>query len=287
VKIAVISDIHANAHALRAVLDAIEQERVDRIVCLGDVAGYNTDVDPCVALLQASGALCIAGNHDRAVIGAIGTDGFTEQAKRAVGWTQVRLGEATRAFLQALPLKLSVDGALVAVHGALHPDVGCELVRLDDDRKRALSFDALAAHPSGARVCAFGHTHRPGAWERDGAGMQFRGDQTVTLRPDAFYLVNPGSVGESRTDDERASFLVFDTAAASLRFHRVAYDRRAVLAKTRKAGLGPRFGWIPPSLRLRLIAALRRVGLYEPVVVGFRRIDKMAARFSSLLLRKG
>jgi diadenosine tetraphosphatase ApaH/serine/threonine PP2A family protein phosphatase len=117
--------------------------------------------------------------------------------------------------------------------------------------------------------------------------MQFRGDQTVTLRPDAFYLVNPGSVGESRTDDERASFLVFDTAAASLRFHRVAYDRRAVLAKTRKAGLGPRFGWIPPSLRLRLIAALRRVGLYERVVVGFRRIDKMAARFSSLLLRKG
>ncbi|HSV77825.1 MAG TPA: metallophosphoesterase family protein [Ramlibacter sp.] len=277
-KIAVISDIHANAQALRAVLDAIALEGVDRIVCLGDVTGYNTDADRCVALLREAGALCIAGNHDRAVLGAIGTDGFTEQARRAVAWTEVRLGDTTRAFLQALPLKLAVDGTLVAVHGALHPDVGCELVRLDDDRKRALSFDALAVHPSGARVCAFGHTHRPGAWERDGAGMRFCGDQAVTLRPDAFYLVNPGSVGESRTDDERASFLVLDTVAAGVRFHRVAYDRQAVRAKTRKAGLGPRLGWIPPPLRVRLIEALRRIGLYERVVVGFRLIDRIARR---------
>jgi predicted phosphodiesterase len=283
VKIAVISDIHANAHALRAVLDAIARERVDRIVCLGDVTGYNTDVDRCVALLQGAGALCIAGNHDRAVIGAIGTEGFTEQARRAVAWTQPRLGEAARSFLEALPLKLAVDGVLVAVHGALHPDVGCELVRLDDDRKRALSFDALAAHPSGARVCAFGHTHRPGAWERDGEAMRFRGDQEVTLRPEALYLVNPGSVGESRTEDERASFLVLDTAAGSVRFHRVAYDRGAVLAKTREAGLGPRLGWIPPPLRLRLIAALRRTGLYHRVVAGFRLTDKVSRR----LRRKG
>ena len=278
-KIAVISDIHANAPALRAVLDAIALERVDRIVCLGDVTGYNTDVDHCVALLQEAGATCIAGNHDRAVIGAIGTAGFSEQGRRAVLWTRMRLGEAARAFLQSLPLKLAVDGVLVAVHGALHPDVGCERVRLDDDRKRALSFDALAAHPSGARVCAFGHTHRPGVWERDGAAIHFRGDQAVTLRPHQLYLVNPGSVGEPRTEDERASFLVLDTAAARVRFHRVPYDRHAVLAKTRKAGLGPRFAWLPAPVRLRMIALLRRSGLYERVVVGFRAIDKVAMKW--------
>jgi predicted phosphodiesterase len=279
VKIAVISDIHANAPALRAVLDAIALERVDRIVCLGDVTGYNTDVDHCVALLQAAGAICIAGNHDRAVIGAIGTAGFSEQGRRAVVWTRMRLGEAARAFLQALPLKLAVDGVLVAVHGALHPDVGCERVRLDDDRKRALSFDALAAHPSGARVCAFGHTHRPGVWERDGTVIHFRGDQAVTLRPHKLYLVNPGSVGEPRSEDERASFLVLDTAAARVRFHRISYDRHAVLAKTRKAGLGPRLAWLPAPVRLGVIALLRWSGLHDRVVAAFRAFDKLAMKW--------
>jgi predicted phosphodiesterase len=281
-KIAVISDIHANAEALRAVLDAIAEEGVDRIVCLGDMTGYHTEGDRCVAMLRAAGALCIAGNHDRAAIGLIGTEGFSEEAKRAITWTEPRLKEVTRAFLASLPLKLAVDGALVAVHGALHPETGCELVRLDDDRKRALSFDALAAHPSGARVCAFGHTHRPGAWERDDAGMRFLGDQAVTLRPDALYLVNPGSVGEPRTEDQKASFLLFDPVAGSVTFRRVAYDRRAVLAKTRKAGLGPRFGWIPQPLRLRLIAALRWLGLHEHVAAGLRLVDRAGSRWRAL-----
>jgi len=277
-KIAVISDIHANADALHAVLGAIAEEGVDRIVCLGDMTGYNTDGDRCVAMLREAGALCIAGNHDRAAIGAIGTDGFSEEARRAIGWTGPRLQPATRAFLAALPLKLVVDGALVAVHGALHPDVGCELVRLDDDRKRALSFDALAAHPSGARICAFGHTHRPGAWERDGEVIHFLGDQTVTLRAGALYLVNPGSVGEPRSEDERASFLLLDPDAGSVRFCRVAYDRRAVLAKTRKAGLGPRSGWIPKPLRLRLKATLRWLGIHDHVVAGLRLLDRTVNR---------
>lgn len=274
--IAVVSDIHANAPALAAVLDAIAAEQVDRIVCLGDVAGYHTEPGRCVGLLRQAGALCIAGNHDRAVIGAIGTDGFSDQARRAVAWTQGRLDEDTQAFLAGLPLKTAIDGVLVAVHGALHPEVGCELVRLDDDRKRALSFDALAAHPSGARVCAFGHTHRPGVWERHGGAIRCLEGETVALRPDALYLVNPGSVGEPRGDDPRASFLLFDPVAASVRFRRVAYDRRPVLAGTRAAGLLPpqRLAWLPAPLRTGLIGLLRQTGAYDHVVAGVRVLDR-------------
>lgn len=259
-KFAVISDIHANAPALRAVLDAITQEEVDRIVCLGDVTGYHTEPAACVALLQEAGAVCIAGNHDRAVIGALGNEGFSPLAQRAVAWTRERLEDSTRDFLAALPLQCTIDGVLVAVHGALHPEVGCEWVRLDTDAKRALSLDALAAHPSGARVCAFGHTHRPGVWERcDGAIRRVEGE-TVTLRPDAFYLVNPGSVGEPRDDDPRASFLVFDTSERIVQFHRVRYDRASVLARSRAAGLvpPPHLAWIPEPHRTRWKARLRR-----------------------------
>ncbi|CAO3431899.1 metallophosphoesterase family protein [Azospirillum doebereinerae] len=262
-RIALVSDIHANVEALRAVLDAIKNEGADRIVCLGDIVGYNTDADPCIALLRDAGAVCIAGNHDRAATGAIETEGFSGPAARAIAWTRPRLAGDSHSFLSGLPLKAVVGDALVAVHGALHPDQGCELVRLDDDAKRGLSLDALARHPSGARICAFGHTHRAGVWERrDGVLRQLEGD-TVTLHPDALHLVNPGTVGEPRGADSRASFALLDTGLNQIAFRRVAYDRRAVLAKTRRAGLAPRFAGVPAPVRMRLIGILRSIGLYE------------------------
>ncbi len=263
-KYAVISDIHANAPALAAVLDAAAARGVDRIVCLGDISGYHTETAACVRLLQEAGALCVAGNHDRAVVGALGSEGFSRQARRAVAWIRERLEDPARDFLAALPLKRSVDGVLVAVHGALHPQVGCEWVRLDDDAKRALSLDALAVHASGARVCAFGHTHRPGVWERrhEGGIRRLEGG-IVMLRPDAWYLVNPGSVGEPRDEDPRASFLVFDSEVGSIRFQRVVYDRGSVLAKSRAAGLVPpqRLAWMPQPQRAWLKGQLRRWGV--------------------------
>lgn len=262
-KIALISDIHANAEALRATLDAIAAEGADRIVCLGDIVGYNTDVAACVALLREVGAVCVAGNHDRAAVGAIGTEGFSGPAARAIAWTRPRLDAESRAFLSALPLKAEVGGALVAVHGALHPEQGCELVRLDDDGKRGLSLDALGGHPSGARVCAFGHTHRAGVWERVGTTIRKLEGDTVALNPDALHLVNPGTVGEPRGADSRASFAILDTGRREVAFRRVAYDRRSALAKTRRAGLAPRFAGVPAPVRMRLIGLLRAVGVYE------------------------
>ncbi|MEY4711070.1 MAG: hypothetical protein RIS88_520 [Pseudomonadota bacterium] len=282
-KLAVISDIHANRPALAAVLEAIAQERVDRIVCLGDVTGYHTEPAACVRLLRDVGALCVAGNHDRAVIGVLEGDGFSPIAQRAIAWTRERLKDSTRDFLAALPLKRSIDGVLVAVHGALHPQVGCEWVRLDDDLKRSLSFDALAVHPSGARVCAFGHTHRPGVWERRAGEIRRLQGDTFTLRPDAWYLVNPGSVGEPREEDPRASFLLFDSAACSIRVRRVAYDRASVLARTREAGLIPpqRLAWIPEPHRTRLKRMLRRWGVDEVVVAVLRSFDGNRATWAS------
>lgn len=263
-KIALISDIHANLEALQATLDVIRAEGAERVVCLGDIVGYNTDAAACIALLRQAGAVCIAGNHDRAVTGAIGTDGFSGPAARAVAWTKARLDEESRAFLSALPLTAVVDGALVAVHGALHPEVGKELVRLDDDGKRRLSLQALLGHPSGARVCAFGHTHRAGLWEwRDGAVQTVPLDGGAQLRPDGLYLLNPGTVGEPRGADTRACFACFDTASRRVTLHRVAYARRAALAKTRRAGLAPRFAAVPAPVRMKLIEILRILGVYE------------------------
>lgn len=273
-RIAILSDIHANEEALRATLLAIEAEAVDRILCLGDIVGYNANPAECAALLRQVDALCVAGNHDRAATGQIGIEGFGLTAARAITWTRRRLDGDLRDFLAGLPLKLGIDGQIVAVHGALHPDQGCELVRLDNDERRLLSFEALAAHPSGARICAYGHTHRAGVHEyRDGQIRCVSGDE-IALRDDAYYLVNPGTVGEPRTGDVRASFAILDMADRRISIRRVAYDRSVAVGKTRKAGLAPPLSFLPEPVRAVLKRGLRAFGLHAAARETLRRLRR-------------
>jgi diadenosine tetraphosphatase ApaH/serine/threonine PP2A family protein phosphatase len=208
--------------------------------------------------------VCVAGNHDRAVTGQITTEGFSRTAARAAAWTRERLPAETLDWLANLPLRAAVGDQLVAVHGAWHPQTGCESVRLDTDERRRLSFDALAAHPSGAKVCAFGHTHRLGIYElRDGTTRSLADDELI-LRDDAYYLINPGTVGQPRTADRRATYLVFDTARRAVTARRVRYDAAAASRKTRQVGLLTRFSFVPAPIR----ASLKR----GASVLGLRRL---------------
>jgi predicted phosphodiesterase len=263
VKFAILSDIHANVEALQATLEHISRQAVDHIVCLGDVVGSNTNPAECIALLRERNALWVAGNHDRAVSGQITTTGLTHAGARAIAWTRGRLSADIITFLANLPLKTVIGNHLVAVHGALHPDTGCELVRLDSDERRLLSFKALSVHPSGARICAFGHTHRIAIFEfRDGVVRAQSADE-VLLRDDSHYLINPGTVGEPRTPDRRATYLVLDIARSLIRVHRVEYDFSVPIAKSRKAGLLPRSSLVPSALKTPLKRTVRALGLYN------------------------
>jgi len=271
-RLALISDIHANVEALHATLDAISAEAVDRVVCLGDIVGYNTNPTECATLLRDIDALCVAGNHDRATTGHITTERFGLTAARAIAWTRVRLGADILDFLAGLPSKLTIDEHLVAVHGALHPDIGCEVVRLDSDERRRLTFEALVAHSSGARICAYGHTHQVGVHElRDGEVRLLTGDEIV-LRKDSYYLVNPGTVGEPRGEDCRATFVVLDTARRRLTVRHVEYDISVPRRKTRKAGLAPPLSFLPSRVRTGLWRSLRTFGLLGPVRRLLRRL---------------
>ena len=264
-KLAIISDIHANLEALRAVSAEISVHAVDRVVCLGDIVGYNTNPAECIAVIRQLDAICIAGNHDRAVTGQITTDSFSHTAARTVAWTRARLDIGDLDYLRRLPLTATVADHLVAVHGALHPETGCEIVRLETDELRRQSFAALVHHPSRARICAFGHTHRLGIFEfADGAMRECSGDE-VPLRDGGYYLINPGAVGQPRTADRRASFLILDTIRQVVTVHRADYDAAAALAKTRRAGLMPAFSFLPRPLRNSLKWAVRAVGLSEVV----------------------
>jgi predicted phosphodiesterase len=224
VRLALISDIHANLGALDATLADIARQSVDRIVCLGDIVGYNRDAAECIARVRETHCICVAGNHDLAVCGKITTEHFSKAATRGVIWTQAQLQQSDIDFLASLPSKTVIDGKLIAVHGALHPEENCESVRLDNDDKRLLSFIALMGHPSGARICAFGHTHRAGVYEWHHDRAVVRQEREVQLDSGAFYLINPGTVGEPRTFDRRASYMVVDLAQRTAAHHFVEYD---------------------------------------------------------------
>lgn len=262
-RLAIISDIHANFEALQATLRQADEDRIDRIVCLGDIVGYNANPLECVKAIRNCAALCVAGNHDRAVCKQITTDGFSATAVHALRWTRPRLDADALDFLSALPLTRSVDSYLVAVHGALHPPVGQELVRLDTEAQRQSSFEALIRHPSAASICAFGHTHQLGVFEyRNGVSHRHNADEVI-LRDDAFYLVNPGSVGQPRTAEQRATYIVLDTHQKTISVRRVDYDAHAAFAKTRAAGLAPRSHLLPPFLRKELKRSAQAIGVYD------------------------
>ena len=227
-RIAVISDIHANLHALDAVLADIGS--VDSIWHLGDVVGYGPEPDAVVDRLVSSGAIGVRGNHDAAACGGDEIDWFNPDARAAMEWTRKVIGDETRSWLQAQPERRETEG-FTLVHGS----------PLDPTWEYVTTKDA--ARPNIAAMATRhglnGHTHVPIAFGL--AGEQLT-PETPTAEPGLGLegwrlLLNPGSVGQPRDGDPRASYLVLDLAERRARWGRVAYDIDAVRGQMRALGL--------------------------------------------------
>jgi predicted phosphodiesterase len=262
-RLAIISDVHANLEALRATFHAIELKPPDRIVCLGDIVGYNSSPAECLALLRQAEVQCVAGNHDRAVAGRLLDATLPASAARSIAWTRRQLRTDELDFLDHLPTELVVDGCLLAVHGALHGSEPRENCYLDSPERRRESFLALQQHASGVRVCAFGHTHHAGVWEFRTGHEQALQAEVVGLREDAFYLINPGTVGQPRSADVRASFMLLDTISRTVTTSRVSYNARAVSRRNRAAGLALPVATLPTLVRSILRRCTRQLGLHR------------------------
>ncbi len=230
VSIAVISDIHANLPALEAVLAHADAQGAERIVCLGDVVGYNASPAACVDLLRArEGLVCLLGNHDAMASGLDDLRGINPMAHKAMSWTREQLDDDRRAWLAGLPLRHD-DGPAVYVHASLHGTREWEYVRSPEAAARCL--DAL----DGA-VCFVGHSHIPGAWVRDADGVRAVSDDAVSVDPSGKLLVNVGSVGQPRDGDRRACYVIYDQKAGTVVRHRVEYDAAAACSAIIAAGL--------------------------------------------------
>lgn len=228
-----ISDIHSNRHALEAVLEAIDASGVDQIWCLGDMVGYGAEPDACTALIRERSSVCLVGNHDLAVLGALDISTFSEAAAAAVEWTRENVGAETLEFLASLDPVASQDG--VGLFHASPRDPIWEYV-LSADQAEA-GFEAQEE-----RVGLIGHSHialffvrTPGARGYP-QGAQAADEAKVEIA-EGNWLLNPGSVGQPRDGDPRAAWLELDTEAWVGRYHRVPYDIEGAAAAIVAAGL--------------------------------------------------
>ena len=231
---AVLSDIHSNRQALEAVLAAVEAAGVEEVWCLGDMVGYGADPDACTALVRERCDLCLAGNHDLAVLGALDIATFSEGAAAAVEWTRENVDEETLAFLAELDPVGSREE--IGLFHASPRDPIWEYV-LGSDQAEA-GFAAMEQ-----RVGLIGHSHialffvcLPGERPAHAQGAQASEGFEIDL-PDGRWLLNPGSVGQPRDGDPRAAWLELDTEAWTARWHRVAYDIEGAAGAIRDAGL--------------------------------------------------
>ena len=232
----ILSDIHGNLEALEAVLAHAERQGYDAALVLGDLVGYGADPNTVIERIQALGPVAmVRGNHDKVAAGMENASSFNLAARRAVAWTSTALTPENLAFLVALPEgPILVDDDVEICHGA--PS--------DEDKYLFEAGDAAHALLESQRpICFFGHTHVQVVYQLSGddsldvSGFDESSGRRLTLDPTCKYLINPGSVGQPRDGDARASYALVDTGARELMLFRVPYDVEEAQAKIRAAGL--------------------------------------------------
>jgi predicted phosphodiesterase len=239
VRIAVVSDIHGNRQAFEAVLDAVEASECEELWCLGDLVGYGADPDACVELASRHAAVCLAGNHDLGVRGALPLEEFSRGAALAAKWTQKTIGPDTREYLKKL--KPSNIEEKVGLYHASPRDPVWEYVL------SPLQAD-LCLDVQRHRVCMIGHSHVALSFSRaageSATGETREADEELYLEGGE-WLINPGSVGQPRDGDPRAAWLELDIDGWSAVYRRTEYDIAGAAAAIRAARL-------PDSLAERL-----------------------------------
>jgi predicted phosphodiesterase len=222
-RLAILSDIHANLPALEAVLTEIEAAGVTETWCLGDVVGYGAEPDGCAELVAERCSLCLVGNHDLAVLGELDISTFSPAAAAAVRWTRKAIGPATLDYLRSL--ESAEENREIALYHASPRDPVWEYVLWPDQA-------ALCIRSQAKRVSCIGHSHVALFFtlsaDGDGPRSEARGAQAgggTTLEiAESMWLINPGSVGQPRDGDPRAAWLELDTDAWSATFHRTEYE---------------------------------------------------------------
>jgi len=238
-RVAIATDIHGNRHAFEAVIDAAERDGAEELWCLGDLVGYGGDPDASVELARRHCSVCLAGNHDLAVVDVLSLEEFSRGAALAAQWTREVITPETREFLLSLKPEGGAQG--VGLYHASPRDPIWEYVL--SGLTAELCFDV-----TDFRVSLIGHSHVALSFDRQEgspASGTTRKEGTELDIAAGQWLINPGSIGQPRDGDPRAAWLMLDTERWTATYMRAEYDIAGAQAAIRAANL-------PDSLAERL-----------------------------------
>lgn len=256
-RIAVFGDVHSNLEALEAVLADIRAQGVQRIVCTGDIVGYAANPSECLKIIYDLNCPVVQGNHDFYAASDASLKDFSLHALNAMLWTRARLSQADREWLRNLPMTVDlgqvsgvgcqVSGGEATLNSELQT-LNCRLVHssLLEPEKWHYVLKPEAAKPNlliqEPEVVFFGHTHVPSLFSFHPATKEFKtefplGEGIHRLEPGWKYLINPGSAGQPRDHDPRASYAVFDPGARTVEIRRIPYNIAVAQKKIEAAGL--------------------------------------------------
>lgn len=230
--VGIIADVHSNAEALQSVLGNLGD--VDEIWCLGDIVGYGPEPDRCIDMIISRRHTCVVGNHDLCVLKTIDSSSFSREASTACFWTRDHLDEKYLSYLREMPTMAEPVPGVLLVHGSPREDV-FEYVLSSWQAGEILS-------ETDKSIIFVGHSHVPlvfmKAAESPVEFVSLIDGQVLELERDGIkYLINPGSVGQPRDGNPRASYMVFDTERYLLEYHRIAYPVEITQERMELAGL--------------------------------------------------
>jgi len=239
---AICGDIHANLESLDAVFFDAKSKGVSQIICTGDIVGYGASPSRCLKLIRDLNCPTVLGNHDSYAATGDGLNEFNPNAMSAILWTREHLSDDEKAWLVNLPMQIDLSDKVVAgrqaarlVHSSLiDPEKWCYILKPENAEA------ALRVQESD--IVFFGHTHVPSLFSFNSETKEFRSKSSVDagvyeLEPGWKHLVNPGSVGQPRDRDNRASYAIYDSQAGTIEIRRVEYDIATAQKKIKAAGL--------------------------------------------------
>lgn len=227
---ALLSDIHSNLEALLAVITALREASIDRVVFLGDIVGYGASPNECIRLIDGLADTIIAGNHDWACAGKDNIQSFNPRARTAAEWTRKELTAENKAFLLSLPLKEKYENS-VFVHSTPYFPESWDYVTSSSDA--ALCFESFSAE-----LCFIGHSHIPAVFTlQPDHKIISETPEALSLSEGSRYIINCGSIGQPRDKNPMAAYGIHDSGDKTFQLKRVAYDIQTAQKKILAAGL--------------------------------------------------
>lgn len=227
-KYGVLGDIHGNYDALEAVIADTENEKVDKLLNIGDIVGYGAEPSKCIETLRRLNCFSVAGNHDYGTAGKRSLDSFNDDARKSVIWTREHLSNEEIDYLANLPVTLE-EHDYILVHGTLHhPELFGYVANYRDAENCFWGMHS--------RICFLGHTHIPLTFSC-GEVLNYFTERRISLKDADKFIVNVGSVGQPRDRNTKAAYAIYDTEEQIVRIRRLDYDVERAAEKMRLSGL--------------------------------------------------